>query len=127
LELREQPELLLHAVQQKWHTLRLMLQIMNRSIDRVATLLTGASAEATLCNTAVSDGTAPALGVSQDQLPHGVFVDCGCTKTIFKDEHLLVNVRKLKQPVRNNRVAGSVLAHWATISGGFGCEQARPF
>jgi hypothetical protein len=42
---------------------------------------------------------------------HGVFVDSACSRSLFKDEDLLVNVKKLPQPVRIQGVGGGIIAY----------------
>ncbi len=64
-----------------------------------------------LVGTAAQNSIAHALNITQAQLNHGVYLDSGCTRATFKEENLLVNVRKLSQPVRVNGVGGSVFAH----------------
>ncbi len=55
--------------------------------------------------------TSTSTQATQEQLLHNVFVDSGCTKTLFRDASLLVNVCKLKRPSKVLSVGGLILTH----------------
>jgi hypothetical protein len=52
-----------------------------------------------------------ACQATEDQLQHNVYIDSGCSKSVYKDEKLLVNVRKLSRPARIHGVGGYIHAH----------------